>query len=152
MAEGSLEASRADGDMVTASRVQELEAKVQDLERLLGRKTMEAEILLEALGRRGRKARPTAAVAASGRSPVMAVADTLGLAGSDLVEQLKCSGYRRGPYQRDGDDAPLAEIRAVTDARPTYGYRPVATLLNRDQRSVGDPLANRKRALRLTRL
>jgi transposase len=48
MAEGGLEAVRAD-DVVAASRVRELEAKVRDLERLLGRKTMEAEILREAL-------------------------------------------------------------------------------------------------------
>lgn len=49
MAEGGLEAVRADEDVVAASRVRELEAKVRELERLLGRKTMEAEILREAL-------------------------------------------------------------------------------------------------------
>ena len=49
MAEGGLEAVRADEDVVPASRVRELEAKVRELERLLGRKTMEAEILREAL-------------------------------------------------------------------------------------------------------
>jgi transposase len=35
--------------VVPASRVRELEAKIRELERLLGRKTMEAEILREAL-------------------------------------------------------------------------------------------------------
>ena len=45
MAEGGLEAVRADEDVVPASRVRELEAKVRELERLLGRKTMEVEIL-----------------------------------------------------------------------------------------------------------
>ena len=54
MAEGGLEAVRADEDVVPASRVRELEAKVRELERLLGRKTMEAEILREAL----KQARP----------------------------------------------------------------------------------------------
>jgi transposase len=49
MAEGGLEAVRADEDVVPASRVRALEAKVRELERLLGRKTMEAEILREAL-------------------------------------------------------------------------------------------------------
>jgi transposase len=49
MAEGCLQAVRADEDVVPASRVRELEAKVRELERLLGRKTMEAEILREAL-------------------------------------------------------------------------------------------------------
>jgi transposase len=49
MAEGGLEAVRADEGVVPASRVRDLEAKVRTLERLLGRKTMEAEILREAL-------------------------------------------------------------------------------------------------------
>ena len=56
MAEGGLEAVRADDDVVAASRIRELEAKVRDLERLLGRKTTEAEILREALdASRGKK-------------------------------------------------------------------------------------------------
>jgi transposase len=55
MAEGGLEAVRADEEVVPASRVRELEAKVRELERLLGRKTlgrktMEAEVLREAPG------------------------------------------------------------------------------------------------------
>ncbi len=49
MAEGGLEAVRADEDVVAASCVRELGAKVRELERLLGRKKMEAEILREAL-------------------------------------------------------------------------------------------------------
>ena len=49
MAEGGLQAVRADEDVVPASRVRDLEAKLRELERLLGRKTMEAEILREAL-------------------------------------------------------------------------------------------------------
>jgi transposase InsO family protein len=82
---------------------------------------------------------------------VKAVADTLGVARSNLVEQLKGPGRRRGPYQREGDDAVLSEIRAITDARPTYGYRRVAALLNRARRAAGDPPVNRKRVLRLMR-
>ena len=49
MAEGGLEAVRADEDVVPISRVRELESRVRELERLLGRKTMETEILREAL-------------------------------------------------------------------------------------------------------
>ena len=43
------EAVRADEDVVGTSRVRELERRVRELERLLGRKTMEVEILKEAL-------------------------------------------------------------------------------------------------------
>jgi transposase len=47
--EGGQAAIQADEDVVGASRVRDLEKRVRDLERLLGRKTMEAEILKEAL-------------------------------------------------------------------------------------------------------
>ncbi len=56
MAEGGLEAVRADGEVVPASRVRELESEVRGPERplgrkTLGRKTLEAGVLREALGR-----------------------------------------------------------------------------------------------------
>ena len=47
--EGGLQAIEADEDVVGTSRVRELERRVRELERLLGRKTMEVEILKEAL-------------------------------------------------------------------------------------------------------
>src|SRR5215813_13885222 len=49
MLEGGLRAVEADEDVVGTSRVRELERRVRELERLLGRKTMEVEILKEAL-------------------------------------------------------------------------------------------------------
>ncbi len=49
MLEGGREAVQADEDVVGASKVRELERRVRGLERLLGRKTMEVEILKEAL-------------------------------------------------------------------------------------------------------
>jgi transposase len=55
MSEGGRRAVRADQDVVGSSRVRELEARVRDLERLLGRKTLEIEILKEALAVARRK-------------------------------------------------------------------------------------------------
>ncbi len=49
MAERGQAAVAADEDVVRASKVRDLERKVRKLERLLGKKTMEAEILWEAL-------------------------------------------------------------------------------------------------------
>ena len=49
MLEGGATAVQADEDVVGASRVRELEKRVRELERMLGRNTMEAEILKEAL-------------------------------------------------------------------------------------------------------
>jgi len=48
MLEGGATAVQAD-DVVGAARVRELEKRVRDLERMLGKKTMEVEILKEAL-------------------------------------------------------------------------------------------------------
>lgn len=49
MSQGGKEAVRADDEVVAASEVRRLEERVRELERLLGRKTMEAELLKEAL-------------------------------------------------------------------------------------------------------
>jgi transposase len=49
MSEGGKEAVRANEDVVAASEVRRLEERVRDLERLLGRKTMEVEIVKVAL-------------------------------------------------------------------------------------------------------
>jgi putative transposase len=102
------------------------------------------------------------ALAATGRFPVKTVADTLGVARSNLVEQLASHPAfpatsqpdrpRRDPYRRTEDETILAEIRAITDARPTYGYRRVTALLNRARRSSDKPPLNHKRVFRLMRL
>ncbi len=49
MSEGGKQAVHADDDVVGAGEVRRLEGRVRELERLLGRKTMEVEILKEAL-------------------------------------------------------------------------------------------------------
>ena len=49
MSQGGQEAVRADDEVVAASEVRHLEERLRELERLLGRKTMEVELLKEAL-------------------------------------------------------------------------------------------------------
>ena len=49
MLEGGFQAVAADEDVVGTSKVGDLEKRVRELERLLGRKTLENEILKEAL-------------------------------------------------------------------------------------------------------
>jgi len=83
---------------------------------------------------------------------VKAVAETIGVARSNLVDQLRRPDRPgRSPYRRADDEALTAEIRAITDARPTYGYRRVTALLNRARRSSGEPPFNHKRIFRLMR-
>jgi transposase InsO family protein len=80
---------------------------------------------------------------------VKLVADTLGVARSNLVEQLKGPRKRRGPYRRQGDDELIAAVRRLTDARPTYGCRRITALLNRARRAAGAAPVNHKRVFRL---
>lgn len=49
MREGALSAVRADEEVVGASEVKQLKVRIRELERLLGKKTLEIEILKEAL-------------------------------------------------------------------------------------------------------
>jgi len=49
MREGALVAVEADENVVPASQVKQIKVKVRELERLLGKKTMEAEIYKEAI-------------------------------------------------------------------------------------------------------
>ena len=55
MSQGGQVAMRADEDVVAASRARELEQRVRELERLPGRKTLEVEVLKEALAATSKK-------------------------------------------------------------------------------------------------
>jgi transposase InsO family protein len=43
----------------------------------------------------------------------------------------------------------LPIIRRLVDQRPTYGYRRIAALLNRERRAAGKPVVNAKRVHRI---
>jgi transposase len=49
MNEGGKEAVRVDDDVVSSSKVRDLEKRIRELERVLGKKTLENEILREAV-------------------------------------------------------------------------------------------------------
>ena len=80
------------------------------------------------------------------------VAETLGVARSNLLERRAGITRQRGRYRKDEDTALLPLIRAIVDERPTYGYRRVWALLNRRLRAVGKPEVNRKRVLRIMQI
>ena len=68
-----------------------------------------------------------------------AVADALGVARSSLAERLGHSARPRSPYRKPEDAGLLPTIRAIVDARPSYGYRRITALVNRVLRSRGEP-------------
>ena len=78
-----------------------------------------------------------------------AVTDTLGVARSNVVERLAGARKVRGPQKREGDEGLTAEIRALVDQRPSYGYRRIAALIRRARRATGDDAVNAKRVYRL---
>jgi putative transposase len=79
------------------------------------------------------------------------VADTLGVARSNLATRRAKPAHPRGPYRKPQDEALLPTIREIVDARPSYGYRRITALVNRKRRADGRPDVNAKRVLRIMR-
>jgi len=77
------------------------------------------------------------------------VARTLGVSRSNVAARVSDDRPKRGPQNREGDAGLTADIRRFVDARPTYGYRRIAALINRERRSDGLTAINRKRIYRL---
>ena len=81
--------------------------RIRDLERLLGRKTLEIEILREALAK-SKKKPSLLLVAAEGWFAMKAVADTLGVARSNLHDKVRRAAKPRGSYRKTEDEDLLA--------------------------------------------
>jgi hypothetical protein len=79
------------------------------------------------------------------------VADTLGVARSNLVEQVRRTPRRRQAYRKADDAWLLPLIRSIVDERPTYEYRRVGALFSRQVAALGKPSVNHKRVYRLVR-
>ena len=98
---------------------------MRELERLLGRKTMEVETYQGSARRRaGKKTELAAAIMerSEGRFAMKAVADTLAVARSNLIEQVSAAPSRVGPIARPGTTA-MALIRRLVDERqPTVWH------------------------------
>lgn len=81
-----------------------------------------------------------------------AVAESLGVSRSNLIERLKGSTEPRRRYHKAQDAAVLPLVRRLVGARPTYGYRRITALLNRDLAAEGGGPVNHKRVYRLMKL
>ncbi|MFV3077449.1 IS3 family transposase, partial [Niveispirillum fermenti] len=150
MLEGGSVAVADDDDVTSNKVVRQLEERVRELERQLGRKVLEAEILRDALEKSHFKKTDLArAVAAEGRFAVKAVAETLGVARSNLIDRLAGGTRPRGRYHKAGDVVIVPMITALVTARPTYGYRRITALLNRQLRETGVAPVNHKRVYRI---
>jgi hypothetical protein len=137
MAEGVKEAIRVDEDVVGSSEVKVLEKRIRELKRVLGTKTLENEILGEAVKVAHEKTDLALAVIARRRFTVKTVADTLGVSRSQLHSRLREGNCPQGRYQKSEDAEMLAPMRTLTDDRPTYVYRRIWATLNRQREHAG---------------
>lgn len=78
-----------------------------------------------------------------------AVAETLGVSRSNLNARLNGSAKPRRRYHKAQDAVVLPLISALVAARPTYGYRRIAAVLNRRLRAEGAASVNHKRVYRI---
>jgi transposase InsO family protein len=78
-----------------------------------------------------------------------AVAETLGVSRSNLHDRLSGRTKPRRRYHKAQDAAVLPLITALVAARPTYGYRRITALLNRQLRAQGRAPVNHKRVYRI---
>lgn len=77
------------------------------------------------------------------------VAETLGVSRSNLHARVTGSAKPRRRYHKAQDAAVVPLITALVAARPTYGYRRITAILNRQLRTTGAAPVNHKRVYRI---
>ncbi|EFH8393299.1 IS3 family transposase [Escherichia coli] len=149
--EGSLTAVAAGEQVVPASELAAAMKQIKELQRLLGKKTMENELLKEAVEYgRGKKVDSARALIARGWG-VSLVSRCLRVSRAQLhVILRRTDDWKDGRRSRHSDDTDvLLRIHHVIGELPTYGYRRVWALLRRQAELDGMPAINAKRVYRI---
>ncbi|MBE9711622.1 IS3-like element IS2 family transposase, partial [Escherichia coli] len=151
--EGSLTAVAAGEQVVPASELAAAMKQIKELQRLLGKKTMENELLKEAVEYgRGKKVDSARTLIARGWG-VSLVSRCLRVSRVQLhVILRRTDDWMDGRRSRHTDDTDvLLRIHHVIGELPTYGYRRVWALLRRQAELDGMPAINAKRVYRIMR-
>ncbi|HCM0121637.1 TPA: IS3 family transposase [Escherichia coli] len=151
--EGSLTAVAAGEQVVPASELAAAMKQIKELQRMLGKKTMENELLKEAVEYgRGKKVDSARALIARGWG-VSLVSRCLRVSRAQLhVILRRTDDWKDGRRSRHSDDTDvLLRIHHVIGELPTYGYRRVWALLRRQAELDGMPAINAKRVYRIMR-
>ncbi|EFA7717774.1 IS3 family transposase [Escherichia coli] len=151
--EGSLTAVAAGEQVVPASELAAAMKQIKELQRLLGKKTMENELLKEAVEYgRGKKVDSARALIARGWG-VSLVSRCLRVSRAQLhVILRRTDDWKDGRRSRHSDDTDvLLRIHHVIGELPTYSYRRVWALLRRQAELDGMPAINAKRVYRIMR-
>lgn len=131
-ADGALSGVGAGEEVVPASEFGALQHQVCELQRRLGKNTLEKEILGEVLDLVQPKKAVGLALTRSGRHAVKTVADAIGVACSNLGSR---PTVRRPASDADAGPSPkselLVEFKEIVGCLPTYGYRRVHVVIRR---------------------
>ncbi|MGP5285076.1 IS3 family transposase, partial [Pseudomonas helleri] len=150
--DGSLSAVSAGEAVVPASELSDALKQIRELQRMLGKKTMEAEILKEAVEIARSPKMDCALTLVAGGRPVKLVSECLGVARSQLTVRIKQSVSPKTRRSRPVNDVELvAEIQQEVSELPSYGYRRVWGLLRRAREKRSLPAINVKRVYRVMR-
>ncbi|HGF2661798.1 TPA: IS3 family transposase [Escherichia coli] len=151
--EGSLTAVAAGEQVVPASELAAAMKQIKELQRLLGKKTMENELLKEAVEYgRGKKVDSARALIARGWGVSLVSRCLRGSRAQLHVILRRTDGWMDGRRSRHTDDTDvLLRIHHVIGELPTYGYRRVWALLRRQAELDGMPAINAKRVYRIMR-
>ncbi|EKO0582716.1 IS3 family transposase [Escherichia coli] len=151
--EGSLTAVAAGEQVVPASELAAAMKQIKELQRLLGKKTMENELLKEAVEYgRAKKVDSTRALIARGWGVSLVSRCLRGSRAQLHVILRRTDDWKDGRRSRHSDDTDvLLRIHHVIGELPTYGYRRVWALLRRQAELDGMPAINAKRIYRIMR-
>ncbi|WP_428280249.1 IS3 family transposase, partial [Klebsiella pneumoniae] len=151
--EGSLTAVAAGEQVVPASELASAMKQIKELQRLLGKKTMENELLKEAVEYGRPKKVDSARALVAGGWQIGLVSRCLRISRAQLhaiVSRSKNWQDRRRKRKPDDTEA-LARIHTVIGDLPTYGYRRVWALLRRQSETDDMAVINAKRVYRIMR-
>nr|WP_320750720.1 IS3 family transposase [Enterobacter roggenkampii] len=151
--EGSLTAVAAGEEVVPASELTAALKQVRELQRLQGKKTMEVEILKEAVEYgQSPKMDSVRALVAKGRG-IAQVSRAMSVSRAQLSLWIKRPADwqdRRCNRRNDEADAEiLSDILDIISDMPSYGYRRVWGILRKQRRAEGLPPVNAKRLYRI---
>lgn len=144
MAEGSREAIRADDEVVSAAEVRELKRQAHELQRVLGKRRWRTRFFETPFRSRTKETNIAVALVATGRYAMKAIADTLGIARSNLVERASGKRPARSTYRKN-DDELLPSIREIVALGPrmvTAGLRRCSIAIRSGRSAAGQSQAN----------
>ncbi|MEN6733302.1 IS3 family transposase [Klebsiella pneumoniae] len=151
--EGSLTAVAAGEQVVLASELASAMKQIKELQRLLGKKTMENELLKEAVEYGRPKKVDSARALVAGGWRISLVSRCLRVSRAQLHAMARRSkDWQDRRLKRKPDDTEaLARIHDVISDLPTYGYRRVWALLRRQSETDDMAVINAKRVYRIMR-